>query len=160
MITIFTARIEDHVLMMLLPRLPLFPLLNRKDGTFYFFRAGSVHVYLRTAFYSAHPLAVIFPSSPPIGSQSISRDVPLAQARAFRTRSFPPGCLRTTCTLPEEQGIRRGLTGEGKLELTKAPRSRDRGCGNSRRLPPGEARADHSGRYVSVRRRHLSLFQL
>jgi len=32
------------------------------------------------------------------------------------------------------------LDREGKLELTKAPRSRDRGCGNSRRFPPGQAR--------------------
>ena len=49
------------------------------------------------------------------------------------------------------------LDREGKLELTKAPRSRDRGCGNSRRLPPGEARADRSGRYVRVGQRHTSL---
>ena len=46
------------------------------------------------------------------------------------------------------------LSREGKLELTKAPRSEDRGCGNSRRLPPGEARADRSGRSVSETRRH------
>ena len=46
------------------------------------------------------------------------------------------------------------LSWEGKLELTKAPRSLDRGCGNSRRLPPGEARADRSGRSVSETRRH------
>src|SRR4249920_128139 len=48
------------------------------------------------------------------------------------------------------------LSWEGKLELTKAPRSHDRGCGNSRRFPPGEARKDRSGRYVSEARRHLS----
>jgi hypothetical protein len=43
---------------------------------------------------------------------------------------------------------------EGKLELTKASRSQDRGCGNSRRLLPGETRADRSGRYVRAGRRH------
>jgi hypothetical protein len=32
------------------------------------------------------------------------------------------------------------LSREGWLELTKALRSQDRGCGNSRRFPPGEAR--------------------
>ena len=32
------------------------------------------------------------------------------------------------------------LSRDGRLELTKAPRSQDRGCGNSRRFPPGEAR--------------------
>ena len=46
------------------------------------------------------------------------------------------------------------LSREGKLELTKAPRSLDRGCGNSRRFPPGEARADRSVRSVSETRRH------
>jgi hypothetical protein len=29
------------------------------------------------------------------------------------------------------------LSRDGRLELTKAPRSQDRGCGNSRRFPPG-----------------------
>ena len=48
------------------------------------------------------------------------------------------------------------LSREGKLELTKAPRSLDRGCGNSRRFPPGEARADRSRRSVSETRRHPS----
>ena len=46
------------------------------------------------------------------------------------------------------------LSREGKLELTKAPRSRDRGCKNSRRFPPGEARADRSGKSVSDTQRH------
>ena len=46
------------------------------------------------------------------------------------------------------------LSREGQLELTKAPRSLNRGCGNSRRFPPGEARADRSGRSVSETRRH------
>jgi len=54
--------------------------------TFYFFRAGQVYVYLRAAFSPAHPLADIFhPPYPPIASQSISRDVPLARARAFQS---------------------------------------------------------------------------
>ena len=46
------------------------------------------------------------------------------------------------------------LSREGKLELTRTPRSRDRGCGNSRRFPPGQARADRSGRSMSETRRH------
>jgi hypothetical protein len=46
------------------------------------------------------------------------------------------------------------LSREGKLELTKASRSPDRGCGNSRRFPPGEARADRSERSGSETRRH------
>ena len=46
------------------------------------------------------------------------------------------------------------LSREGKLELTKGPRSPDRGCGNSRRFPPGDARADRSGRSGSEARRH------
>ena len=48
------------------------------------------------------------------------------------------------------------LSWEGKLELTKAPRSRDCSGGNSRRLPPDEARADRSGRSVNETRRHPS----
>jgi hypothetical protein len=40
---------------------------------------------LRVSFSPAHPLADIFhPPYPPIASQSISRDVPLSQARAFQ----------------------------------------------------------------------------
>ena len=40
---------------------------------------------LRAPFSPAHPLADIFhPPHPPIASQSISRDVPFARARAFR----------------------------------------------------------------------------
>ena len=46
------------------------------------------------------------------------------------------------------------LSREGKLELTKGPRSPDRGCGNSRRFPPGDARAERSGRSGSETRKH------
>lgn len=43
---------------------------------------------LRAAFSPAHPLAdILHPPYPPIASQSISRGVPLAQARAFRGRA-------------------------------------------------------------------------
>ena len=43
---------------------------------------------LRVSFSPANPLAEIFhPPDPPIASQSISRDVPLARARAFRSSS-------------------------------------------------------------------------
>ncbi len=39
---------------------------------------------MRASLSPAHPLADIFhPSDPPIAGQSISRDVPLALARAF-----------------------------------------------------------------------------
>jgi len=47
MIAIFIARIEDHVLMMLLPRHLRFLFRIRKIRAFYFFRAAPVHVYLR-----------------------------------------------------------------------------------------------------------------
>ena len=44
---------------------------------------AKVALHLRTAFSPAHPSADIFhPPYPPIVSQSISRDVPLARARA------------------------------------------------------------------------------
>ncbi len=101
----------------------------------------------------------------------------------FQTRSvpsssqYPDGSLRgwhspgsPTALFYTQQGMPSGyahFTGgarhpprvhrEGKLELTKASRSQDRGCGNSRRLPPGETRADRSGRYVRVGRRHPPL---
>ena len=43
---------------------------------------------LRATFSPAHPLADIFhPPYPPIASQSISRDVPLSQTRAFQSPS-------------------------------------------------------------------------
>src|SRR5438093_13567438 len=42
------------------------------------------------------------------------------------------------------------LCREGKLELTKAPRSSDRGGGNSRRVPPDKARKGRSGRRWSA----------
>ena len=46
---------------------------------------GLIDLPLRAAFSPTRPLADIFhPPYPPIASQSISRDVPLAQARAFR----------------------------------------------------------------------------
>jgi hypothetical protein len=49
---------------------------------------GLIDLPLRAAFSPAHPLADIFhPPYPPIASQSISRDVPLARARAFRSSS-------------------------------------------------------------------------
>jgi hypothetical protein len=55
-IAIFTALIKDRVLMMLLPRADLFVLLRiRKATAFYFFKAGPVHAYLRTAFSPALP---------------------------------------------------------------------------------------------------------
>jgi hypothetical protein len=64
-LTIFTAHIEYHVLMMLLLRAYLFVLLRiGKTKAFYFFRAGPVHVYLRTAFSPALPsdcFAIDFP---------------------------------------------------------------------------------------------------
>ncbi len=44
---------------------------------------GLIDLPLRAAFSPAHPLAGIFhPPYPPIASQSISRDVPVARARA------------------------------------------------------------------------------
>jgi hypothetical protein len=56
MITTLTALIKDRVLMTLLPRAYLFVLLRiGKTKAFYFFRAGPVHVYLRTAFSPALP---------------------------------------------------------------------------------------------------------
>ena len=46
---------------------------------------GLIDLPLRATFSPAHPLADIFyPPYPPIASQSISRDVPLSRARAFR----------------------------------------------------------------------------
>ena len=46
---------------------------------------GLIDLPLRAAFSPAHPLADIFhPPHPPIASQSISRDVPVAQARALQ----------------------------------------------------------------------------
>src|SRR5437016_12839626 len=46
---------------------------------------GLIDLPLRAAFSPTRPLADIFhPPYPPIASQSISRDVPLARARAFR----------------------------------------------------------------------------
>jgi hypothetical protein len=45
---------------------------------------GLIELPLLAAFSPAHPLADTFhPPYPPIASQSISRDVPLARARAF-----------------------------------------------------------------------------
>jgi hypothetical protein len=50
---------------------------------------GLIDLPLRATFSPAHPLADIFhPPHPPIASQSISRDVPLAQARVFRDRAL------------------------------------------------------------------------
>jgi hypothetical protein len=58
---------------------------------------GLIDLPLRAAFSPAHPLADIFhPPYPPIASQSISRDVPLAQARAFLCfLLFPQGSRQT-----------------------------------------------------------------
>ena len=65
---------------------------------------------LRTTFSPAHPLADIFhPPYPPIASQSISRDVPYAHARAFRfSPLYPQGS--TVWRLPlrrsgEDEGL-------------------------------------------------------
>jgi hypothetical protein len=56
MIITLTARIKDRVLMMLLPRAYFFVRLRiRKTKAFYFFKAGPVHAYLRTAFSPALP---------------------------------------------------------------------------------------------------------
>jgi len=56
------------------PRSSIFPLGSGLDG-----------LPLRVSFSPAHPLADIFhPPYPPIALQSISLDVPLARARAFR----------------------------------------------------------------------------
>jgi hypothetical protein len=47
--------------MMFLPRADLFVLLRiGKTKAFYFFRAGPVHAYLRTAFSPAHPCQILF----------------------------------------------------------------------------------------------------
>ncbi len=82
--------------MMILPRAYLFVLLRiGKTKAFYFFRAGPVHVYLRTAFSPVPPRTIqdaVFPKRPLLYS--------------------PRRCLRTTRTLPEERGIRRGFTGK------------------------------------------------
>jgi len=48
-----------------------------------------VDIQLRATFSPAYPLADIFhPPYPPIASQSISRDMPLAQARATGSPTF------------------------------------------------------------------------
>jgi hypothetical protein len=95
MLTIFTARIEDHVLIMLLPRAYLVVLLRiGKTKAFYLFRAGPVHVYLCTAFSPTHPVPyqdAVFPKRPLLYS--------------------PRGCLRVLRTLPEDRGIHRGFIG-------------------------------------------------
>ena len=45
---------------------------------------------MRASLSPAHPVADIFhPSDPTIAGQSISRDMPVAQARAFQFSSFP-----------------------------------------------------------------------
>jgi len=50
---------------------------------------GLIDLPLRATFSPAHPPADIFhPPYPPIASQSISRDVPLALARAFGGRAL------------------------------------------------------------------------
>jgi hypothetical protein len=64
--------------------------------------------------------------------------LPPSRLHAPVSRSIPTVSLRTLLNIA---GYR-----EGKLELTKRPRPPDRGCGNSRRFPPGDARADRSGR--------------
>ncbi len=69
------------------------------------------------------------------------------------TKGTPTACAHFTGGARHPPRFHR----EGRLELTKASRSRDRDCGNSRRLPPGETRADRAGRYVRVGRRHPSL---
>jgi hypothetical protein len=65
MITTLTALIKDRVLMTLLPLAYLFVLLRiGKTKAFYFFRAGQVYVYPRTAFSPALPsdcFAIDFP---------------------------------------------------------------------------------------------------
>ena len=49
---------------------------------------GLIDLPLRATFSPAHPLADIFhPPYPPIASQSISLDVPVARARAFQSSS-------------------------------------------------------------------------
>ena len=74
--------------MILLPPLPPFPLLNQKSRGILLFWAGPVHIYLREPFSPAHPQADIFHlPQPPIVSQSIYRDVPLAQRGPS---DFPP----------------------------------------------------------------------
>ena len=82
--------------MMLLPCADLFVLLRiGKTKAFYFFMAGPVHAYLRTAFSPAHPIPyqdAVFPKRPLLYS--------------------PRGCLRAMRTLPEKRGIRRGFTGK------------------------------------------------
>jgi hypothetical protein len=56
MIATLTALIKNHVLMMFLLRADLSILLRiGKTKAFYFFRAGPVHVYLRTAFSPVIP---------------------------------------------------------------------------------------------------------
>ena len=82
--------------MMLLPRADLFVLLRiRKAKAFYFFKAGPVHAYLRTAFSPALPVPY--------------QDAGLPKRPLLY---LPRGCLRPTHTLPEERGIRRGFTGK------------------------------------------------
>src|SRR5262245_1605222 len=50
---------------------------------------GLIDLSQRVTFSPAHPLAdILHPPYPPIASQSISRDVPFAWARAFRDRAL------------------------------------------------------------------------
>jgi hypothetical protein len=54
-----------------------------------FLERGLESLTLCATFSPSHPLADIFhPPYPPIASQSISRGVPLAQARAFSDRAL------------------------------------------------------------------------
>jgi len=76
----FGPVVDQSVRFNLLPsKLACFSLSVRGEGA---------EPQLRAAFSPAHPLAGIFhPPYPPIASQSISRDVPVALARAFRSSS-------------------------------------------------------------------------
>ena len=104
---------------------------------------GPITLPLRATFSPAHPLADIFyPPCPPIASQSISRDMPLARARGIRDRALRkhrrlmgfPRLLNPPASLCH-RSIFRGRWGRGLSSGATMWRRRSWRCSHKGRRP-------------------------